>query len=255
MNEGFSSKPKQVSYMHPFSGTKSPQTYQPLINSLNCSPYGLISPELIFMYAQAQANAQMVNNLVIAAKLGSLIRQAPIILQRNPIQLESAKQPSKNLPYELSPAHHKSPVSTPRTSASTEIAQETSNPLEKEKEVELETSLRQDPEPTVQEETIKSQTSTHKKKPRSKNLPKERTSPRAPQATHSVRPQKTDPMKVMETLRPEVEGLVGYKTVDMAKMFRLLTRSDNDPNKFMIKLKRNLYYYKHEFKSAEEIEA
>ncbi len=49
-------------------------------------------------------------------------------------------------------------------------------------------------------------------------------------------------------LIPEVASIVGFEDLDITKLKELLVRSQYDERKFFIKLRRNLYYYKHNLK-------
>jgi len=69
-----------------------------------------------------------------------------------------------------------------------------------------------------------------------------------PDTPKKEEPKITDPIELIKLVRPGVEEMLGFSDIDETKVYGLLTRSEMDPKKFFIRFKRNLHYYKTNFK-------
>lgn len=71
-----------------------------------------------------------------------------------------------------------------------------------------------------------------------------------PETPKKEEPKITDPLELIKIVRPGVEEMLGFTDIDETKVYGLLTRSEMDPKKFFVRFKRNLHYYKTNFKLA-----
>lgn len=210
-----------------------------------------------FLPYRVRQNQNAQNALtMLAEKLNSSFRQTPIIVHPiNHATTSQTLQPeaqSGKKDEEQSQEQNKQPEQPEGEDNTTKEqakpkARQPRKKVKKEVEEELLDAFDSDEDEESDQEDDKADTfrpSKHSYYLTKKQIKEKRVLPKRSHATLAQEAAPKNEEEIIDYLVGEVEKLTGYKGIDRTKVHTLYVKSESDADKAIVRLKRNMYYYK-----------